>query len=302
MRRTAIWASLCLFLLGSTLARVHAQQISIAGDMNSPSMLMDISLRDADLNEVLTAMFNTTGGKYQLQVGNGVVNRIARLQLVQIPFDKALDAILGTEYSYTRRQIGNGNYLYTISGRSSSSVPDTGATVPSMAPPTAAATSSGSAGSASSGGASSSSSLPTVLTITTKADGTAKKADGTAATTETSVVKIIKVYYLDIENLCSALGGTSVTLFVQSASSGSSGGAHPSTNSGSNNNNNNNNNNSNGYNNNNNNNNNNGYNNNNNNNNNNGYNNNNNNSNRNTGSINTVSTNNTSMGSGSLYR
>ena len=305
MRRIAVWTSLCVFLLGYSLSRGCAQQISIAGDVNSPNMLMDISLRDADLNEVLTAMFNTTGGKYQLQVGNGVVNRIARLQLVQTPFDKALDAILGTEYSYTRRQIGNGNYLYTISGRSSSSVPDTGATVPSMAPPTTAATLSGGVGSSSSGSASSSTDLPTVLTITTKADGTAKKADGTAATTETSVVKIIKVYYLDIESLCSALGGTSVTLFVQSASS-SSGASHPNTSNNNNNNNNNNNgynnNNNNGYNNNNNNgynNNNNGYNNNNNNNN--GYNNNNNyNNNRNTGSINTVSTN--SLSSGSLYR
>jgi len=97
---------------------------------------MDISLRDADLTEVLTAMFNTTGGKYQLQVGNGVVGRIPRLQLIQTPFDKALDAILGIEFSYQRRQIGNGNYLYSISGRSTPNVPDIGATVPTMAPPT----------------------------------------------------------------------------------------------------------------------------------------------------------------------
>ncbi len=69
MRRLAIWASLCVFLLGSALARVQAQQISIAGDVNSPEMTMDISLRDADLNEVLTAMFNTTGGKYRTPGG-----------------------------------------------------------------------------------------------------------------------------------------------------------------------------------------------------------------------------------------
>ena len=66
---------------------------------------MDISLRDADLNEALTAMFNSTSGKYQLQVGSGVVGRIPRLQLIQTPFDKALDAILGTDYSYTRTQM-----------------------------------------------------------------------------------------------------------------------------------------------------------------------------------------------------
>ncbi len=303
MRKLAVWTGLCILVLCCALSRGHAQQIAIAGDLNSPEMAMDISLRDADLNEVLTAMFNTTGGKYQLQVGNGVVGRIPRLQLIQTPFDKALDAILGTEYSYTRRQIGNGNYLYTISGRSSTNVPDTGASVPSLAPPTAAATVSPRADSSPSGSATSTSTpatsptLPTVLTITQKKKD-AKPGD--AAATETLVVNTIKINNLDIEQLCTALGGTVVKLFVQTQSASGGGMTMPT-------NNNNNNNNNNGYNNNNNNNNNNnGYNNNynnngynsngyNNNNYNNGYNNNNNNNNR-YSNNNTGYSNNTSNG------
>jgi len=293
MRRISVWASLCLFLLGSALARVHAQQISIAGDINNPAMTMDISLRDADLNEVLTAMFNTTGGKYQLQVGNGVVGRIPRLQLIQTPFDKALDAILGIEYSYLRRQIGNGNYLYTINGRGTPNVPDTGATVPTMAPPSSSATSSSSAVSAapsSPSSPSSSSTPPSLLTIKQKKEG---GKPGDPASTETLVVNTIKVINLDVSNLCEALGGTAVKLFVsdKGGTGGGSGGTKSSgTNTNNNNNNNNMNNNNNGTNNN-------GYNNtnNNNNNNNNGYNSNSNsNSNNNNNRITTTSNNNMS--------
>jgi len=277
MRRIAVWTSLCVLLLSSVLSKGLAQQISIAGDINSPEMTMDISLRDADLNEVLTAMFNTTGGKYQLQVGNGVVGKIPRLQLIQTAFDKALDAILGTEYSYTRRQIGNGNYLYTISGRNSTNVPDTGASVPSLAPPTTSASpGSSTADSTTSGstpGATATSSPSPLLTITQKVKSAAAKP-GDAATTETLVVNTIKINYIDMKLLCTAIGGTAVELFPKNAvSSGGSGNGGTSSNNMNNNNgynnNNNNNNNNNGYNNNNNNNyNNNGYNNNNNNNNN----------------------------------
>lgn len=304
MRRIAIWATLCLFLLGNALAKVQADQITTAVDINSPDMTMDISLRDADLNEVLTAMFNTTGGKYQLQVGNGVVGRIQRLQLIQTPFDKALDAVLGTEYSYQRNQIGNGNYLYKISGRSSTPTPDAGGgALPAFAPPTSAApdasaaSATPSAGSVTPSGASSASSPAPMLTITqTKKGG----KTGDPASTETLVVNSIKVNNLDIAQLCSALGGTAVKLFVQTNGSNGSTGSTGSTGTNNNNTNNNNNNNNgynnNGYNNNNNNNSNNnsnGYNNNNNNNsNNNGYNNNNSNNNNNNNNRNNTNTNN----------
>jgi len=122
MRRIAIWASFCLFLLGSTQGIGHAQKISITCDPNSPGMNIDLNLRKADLVEVLSAMFKATGDRYQLQVGNGVAGHIPRVQLIKCPFDKALDAILGTEYSYQCRWIGYEQYLYTITGRGSATV------------------------------------------------------------------------------------------------------------------------------------------------------------------------------------
>ncbi len=230
MRRLVVWTSICLLVLGSALSSVKAQ-ISIAGDINNPNMLMDISLRDADLNEVLTALFNTTDGKYQLQVGNGVVGRIPRLQLVQTPFDKALDAILGTEYSYTRESIGNGSFLYHISGRNDTTlVPDTSASVPSMAPATLSVPTLSSTPTDSTAGIETTSpavAAPKILTLTTSKSGaggmqavgkmSTTTGTGAAATTETSYVTIIKVNYLDLPSLCGALGGSTISLYIQAS-------------------------------------------------------------------------------------
>jgi hypothetical protein len=117
MRRVTLLISVCALLFG-LMAGLHAQQIAIANDVAAGNVL-DVSLRDADLATMLTALFNSTGGKYQLRLGNGVNGRIGRLTLTQMPFDKALDAILGTDYSYTKQLQPEGIYLYTITGRSS---------------------------------------------------------------------------------------------------------------------------------------------------------------------------------------
>ncbi|MHB9107468.1 MAG: hypothetical protein ACYDCO_10475 [Armatimonadota bacterium] len=274
MRRVIMLISVCALLWGCLLTGAHAQQVTIANDNN----LLDISLRDADLTTVLTALFNSTGGKYQVRLGSGVNGRIARLQLTQTPFDRALDAILGTDFSYTKQMQGDGGYLYTISGRQS--VPTT-TRMPSVfqapaigmpnfggdAAPAGAFGGPAGAGAGFGGGS--------IISLGMGADATTA---GDAAASESSVVKLIRVNYLDVALLSEALGGKSVDLFelMESANGGGnynsgSGGSNRSNNSSGNRNSsrggrNNNNNNNNGYNNNNNNNNN--YNNNNNNNNN----------------------------------
>ena len=224
MRRVIMLISVCALLWGCLLTGAHAQQVSIANDNN----LLDISLRDADLSTVLTALFNSTGGKYRLQLSNGVNGRIARLQLTQTPFDRALDAILGTDFSYTKQMQGDGVYQYTISGRSA--LPTTRMPSVFQAPdigmpaygggttPTAPAGFLTPAGGANPAGGSGLLSLGFGATGATTA--------GETAASESSVVKLIRVNYLDVGLLSEALGGTSLDLFelLQSANGDYGGG------------------------------------------------------------------------------
>lgn len=214
MRRFAVLSSLCVFLLGCTLSGAKAQEVNIAGDLNSPDMQMDISLRDADLSEVLAAMFNTTGGRYQLQIGNGVVGRIGRLQLIQTPFDKALDAVLGTEYSYKKDPLGDNRYLYRINGRGSSGVPDTGGAVPLMAPPTTTPTTTDTppilatpAVNTATRGSENSGSQTIIMKKTGKPG-----PGGAPATEETSYIRLIKIMHVSTRALTTALDGQLVEL------------------------------------------------------------------------------------------
>jgi hypothetical protein len=222
MSRTMTWAILCVTLVGLTASWASAQQIFVGGDPST--MKMDIYLRDADIPEALTALFNTTDGKYQLKLDPSVVGRISRLQLTATPFEQALDAILGTEYSYTKRKGDNGTALYTITGR------NTGAAKPilggAMNAPPADDPVAGSAGNlgGNTGAVKPSTGFPTLsyftkptTTGTTGATGApGTTAEGEAATEELSVVKMIGINYLDLEAICEALGGTTIALFDSS--------------------------------------------------------------------------------------
>ena len=100
-------------------------------------MLIDISLRDADKVETLTALFATAKGKYDMVLEPGVVGSITRLQLAATPFEQVLDAILGNEYSYQKQYRQDGSYLFKISGPRARNVATATMTDPSamMAPP-----------------------------------------------------------------------------------------------------------------------------------------------------------------------
>lgn len=225
MRRFTLLAGLCALLLAGALLGARADQISVAANQNDTDMIMDVSLRDADLVEALTALFNTTNGKFLLQVEPGVVGRVARLQ-VSMPFEKALNAILGDEFSYTKSQSAPGVYLYKITGRSSEtpSPTTTPTTLPLLAPPSTGLTS------------------PTPTTGTTTASnpndmlmnilkkGTLDKS-GTPAADEYIAVKLIIISNIDLESLCTAFGGQVVPLFAQ-FSEGSTGTGGTRTNGG----------------------------------------------------------------------
>lgn len=235
MSRTLLWGLLCTLLIGVAASWGRAQ-IYIGGD--PATMKIDIYLRDADIPEALSALFNTTDGKYQLKLDPSVVGRVARLQMTAKPFEEVLNAILGSEFSYKKAKSAGDTYLYTITGRNSAPRPATlGA--PLGAPPTdtAVAPSSSALGGTSSGTKSGSSGFP-VLSYFTK-PGTASSGsaagtpgapgtpgsttEGEAATEELTVVKMVGINYLDLESICDALGGTTISLFNQGNFGGNNG-------------------------------------------------------------------------------
>jgi len=240
MRRVTLLLSLCALLFGGLMAGVQAQQINIANDVNGGNVV-DISLRDADLATVLAALFNTTGGKFQVRLGNGVNGRIGRLVLTQMPFDKALDAILGTDYSYTKQVQSDGIALYTITGRQGG-----GGTLytpkppnPFQAPAIGIPTFANDATAAPFGGGGAATPTSPLLNLgsrTATTGGTSTTTtSGDDAAAESSVVKLLRVNNLDVMALAEALGGTGLDLFaLMNSTNGSSGtGLHGSSSGGS---------------------------------------------------------------------
>ncbi|MHB0937602.1 MAG: hypothetical protein ACYC6A_14540 [Armatimonadota bacterium] len=94
-----------LILAGQAVAGV----ISITGDRQ-----LEINVRDADRVEALIALFRTAGGKRVLQLSDGVTGRIDRLQLSEVPFEAALQAMLGDEYRFETGSNGSAAVLYRI--------------------------------------------------------------------------------------------------------------------------------------------------------------------------------------------
>lgn len=235
MRRSVTFAVICALSLG-VFGVVRADQISIAADTNAPDMPIDLSLRDADLGEVLSALFNTTNGKYQLQVGNGVVGRIARLQFTHQPFEDALKSVLGSEYSWTKANQPGGTYLYRIYGRQNAgdnTKPVTGI-APVFAPPTASVpavtTATGTTNVVGAAPNAANTGFPILSLITKSSGSTDKTAGGTAAKEDSvNVVKLIGISHLDMDAICTALGGTTLALFAQDSYGGGSSGGGTTT-------------------------------------------------------------------------
>lgn len=223
MRNFSIAVGLFALMFVSVVTGARAEGISIAADPNSPDMKVEVNLRDADIVEVLTALFNSTGGKYVVEIGKGVVGRIARLQLPQTPFEEALNAVLGSEFSYTKQQEGDGIYRYRISGSAGTSPsPTTPLGGPALLAPPSNTGGTSKLGSKPASTASGAASL-------FGAGSLGGSTSGAVSSDEKTATRLIMVSNLDLENLCSELGGSTIFLFTQTSmdssggSSGSSG-------------------------------------------------------------------------------
>jgi len=93
--RSFLIPGIALLFAWSLAGSAAAGMISISGDRE-----YNVSLRDADRVEALTALFAATRGQRMLQLSDGVTGRIAKVQLSDVPFDVALQALLGDEYQF----------------------------------------------------------------------------------------------------------------------------------------------------------------------------------------------------------
>lgn len=232
MGRFILLTGLCAVLMGIAAPWARAQQVFVGGDPNT--MLMDVYLRDADIPEALSALFNTTDGRCQLKLDPSVVGRVSRLQLTATPFETALNAVLGDEFSYRKTQVGQ-TFLYTITGRNAAA-PKPAAAPAFNAPPADTAVAPSTSNIGSGNGAKPKSGFPMLSYFTNKgnnANGGGKPAAnggavgdasaGDQAADELSVVKMIGVNYLDLPSLCQALGGSTIMLFNQAGNMGGGG-------------------------------------------------------------------------------
>lgn len=122
MRRIVSVFGLSMVLVSATSgAFAQNQPINITGEMRGSEVLVDLTLRDAEIAEVLIALFNTTNGQYEAEISPDVTGRVPLVSLRQLPFDQALRTILGSNFSFTSKDIGNGIRRYVISRGQTSS-------------------------------------------------------------------------------------------------------------------------------------------------------------------------------------
>jgi len=227
MRRMTVLATVCTLLVFGMMLTVRADQISVSetGDQ------IDVVLRDADINAVLAALFNTTHQQFRVEAG--VTGRIARLE-THGTFEAVLNAILdGNHCSYQKSAVGDGISLYRIAGPPSTTPTTGGATTtggtgfPAMAPPSDSLSpvAGGGTKSTSSGDFSNpgfSLSFPTKSSTDSKTGDSSKTATD-ASSNEPSVIRLVKVNNVDLPTICSALGGSVVVLFNNQKSMSSGG-------------------------------------------------------------------------------
>ena len=86
---------LCAALLcGLTVMASAQSRIIVSVDVQARNVPVTLTVQNAEINDVLSALFNATNNTYQLQTGLGISGTIDTLQLTRIPFDDAVTAIL----------------------------------------------------------------------------------------------------------------------------------------------------------------------------------------------------------------
>lgn len=127
MRRNILLTGLCTMLIGVSSLITQAQRIVVNVDANKPGMPVSLNIKDAEVGQVLTTLFNQTNNKYNVQLEAGVTGNIDTLQLAQMPFDEALTTILGSvkdapaKYTFTK----DGNNLYRVASGVASGIEST---------------------------------------------------------------------------------------------------------------------------------------------------------------------------------
>lgn len=111
MHRISILAAICGALVCGYSAIATAGRVMVSVDLHARNTPVTLTVRDADVTDVLSAVFNATDNRYQLQTGVGIAGKIDTLQLTQTPFDDALKAILvKTDPSFTFSKAEGGIY------------------------------------------------------------------------------------------------------------------------------------------------------------------------------------------------
>jgi hypothetical protein len=76
------------------MVAASASTLIVTVDLHARNTPVTLTAKDADVNDVLSALFNATDNTFQLQTGVGISGKIASLQLTQSPFDDAVKTIL----------------------------------------------------------------------------------------------------------------------------------------------------------------------------------------------------------------
>jgi hypothetical protein len=104
----------------------------VSVDTKSKNTPVTLTVQDADINDVLSALFNATDNTYQLQTGIGISGKVDALQLTQTPFDDAVKAILANVNHDFTYDVEDGNIYYITNTKNV----DTTSPIPKLYVPT----------------------------------------------------------------------------------------------------------------------------------------------------------------------
>jgi hypothetical protein len=102
---------ICALLLGGMSTLASAGTILASVDLTKHALPVTLTVRNAEMTDVLYELFAATDKRCTLRIGLGIRGTIDHLQLDAQPFDQALHAVLAqanADYSFTKQ--GDGVY------------------------------------------------------------------------------------------------------------------------------------------------------------------------------------------------
>ena len=111
MQRIFSQLCLCALLIGGISTLADAGPILATVDLTARALPVTLSVRNAQVTDILSALFAATNDRYSLRLGLGIRGSIDHLQLDAQSFDQALHAILAqANADYTFAKQGDGVY------------------------------------------------------------------------------------------------------------------------------------------------------------------------------------------------